>query len=88
MKCKFCGTIFSEKDFKVAQDKMLVKIIKDTFYYKAGTLMRRTKSLDDKVVVANCGQITLPGGRRVQSSWVVCVLAHGHLPSRPPKKKS
>ena len=84
MRCKNCGTNFKAEDLAKAQDKMLIKAIKDTFYYREGVLMRHTKA-GPKAVVDKCGQITLPGGRRVQASWVFSVLNTGKLPKKEKK---
>jgi hypothetical protein len=81
MRCKNCGTNFKAEDLVKAQDKMLTKAIKDTFYYSGDILMRHTKQ-GPKAVVDKCGQITLPGGRRVQAGWVSSVLNTGKLPKK------
>lgn len=85
MRCKNCGTSFKAEDLAKAQDKQLIKAIKDTFFFREGRLMRYTKN-GARQVVDKCGQITLPGGRRVQSGWVMHVLATGKLPRKNKKR--
>jgi hypothetical protein len=75
-KCETCGSKFDTPELlKKATDKALAKLIKQVFWLSQnGTLFRFRKNGECKEVGTKCGQVTLPGGRRVQLRRVMEVL--------------
>lgn len=75
--CNNCGTKFTNKVFEAKTNKQVEKLIKETYWLADGRLMMFTKRGEIKGVVCNCGQITLPNGRRVQLAALLRVLNGG-----------
>ena len=93
-RCKNCGTKFPNGALGKAEDKAIIRAIKETFYFVEeddntgkGKLMRRYKSGGVKVVESKCGMVTLCGGRRVTVRCIISVLTGGPLWKKDEKKK-
>ena len=75
--CVNCGSRFTNKAFEERTNKQVEKVIKETYWFEGTRLMMFTKRGNTKEVICNCGQITLPNGRRVQLSALLRVLNGG-----------
>ena len=88
-RCKNCGTKFPGKTLGKAEDKVIIKAIKEQFFLEEGTgfLMRVLGPGYNRPAGTKCGMVTLTGGRRVTLRCVLSVLNGGPLWKKDEKKK-